>query len=77
MGGPQYGEFSMKVTKANCGASVKAATGGYMEVGKGQGFSSGGMAEKKRTDKAKKEGTYKKGEVVEASYGGMAKKKKK
>jgi hypothetical protein len=67
----------MKVTKANCGASVKAAMGGYMEVGKGKGFSSGGMAEKKRTSKAKEAGTYKKGEMVEASYGGMAKKKKK
>jgi hypothetical protein len=51
--------------------------GGYMEVGKGKGFSSGGMAEKKRTTKAKEAGTYKKGEMVEASYGGMAKKKKK
>ena len=67
----------MKVTKANCGASVKAAMGGYMEVGKGKGFSSGGMAEKKRATKAKETGTYKKGEMVEASYGGMAKKKKK
>jgi hypothetical protein len=67
----------MKVTKANCGASVKAAMGGYMEVGNGKGFSSGGMAEKKRTTKAKEAGTYKKGEMVEASYGGMAKKKKK
>ena len=66
----------MKVTKANCGASVKAAMGGYMEVGKGKGFSSGGMAENKRTAKAKETGTYKKGEMVEASYGGMAKKKK-
>ena len=64
----------MKVEKANCGASVKAAMGGYMEVGK---YSSGGMAQKKTADKAKKAGTYKKGEVVEASYGGMAKKKKK
>jgi hypothetical protein len=67
----------MKVTKANCGASVKAAMGGYMEVGKGKGFASGGMAEKRRADQAKKAGTYKKGEMVEASYGGMAKKKKK
>tara|TARA_R110000796_G_scaffold53402_1_gene125383 strand:- start:2936 stop:3136 length:201 start_codon:yes stop_codon:yes gene_type:complete len=65
----------MKVTKANCGASVKAAMGGYMEVGKG--YASGGMAQKKQAAKAKEAGTYKKGEVVEASYGGMAKKKKK
>jgi hypothetical protein len=29
--------------------------GGYMEVGKGKGFSSGGLAEKKRTAKAKEQ----------------------
>lgn len=67
----------MKVQKAKCGASVKAAVGGYLEVGQPPKMASGGMAEKRRVDKAKKDGSYKEGEMVEASYGGMAKKKKK
>lgn len=67
----------MKVEKAKCGASVKAAVGGFLEVGKPPKMSSGGMAQKRQEEKAKKAGTYKKGEMVEASYGGMAKKKKK
>ena len=41
-------------------------------------MSSGGMAEKKREEKAKEDGKkYKKGELVEASYGKYTKKKKK
>ena len=60
----------MKVQKANCGASVKAAQGGYMKVEK-TGYSTGGMAQKKQED-AKRA----KGEKVEASKGGYAKKKK-
>ena len=40
-------------------------------------MSSGGMAEKKREEKAKEEGKeYKKGELVEAKHGKYAKKKK-
>ena len=48
---------SAKVQKANCGASVKAAGGGYMKVAgngipnddkKKQGYSKGGYATKKK-----------------------------
>lgn len=67
----------MKVKKANCGASVKAAMGGYMKVKK-TGYNEGGMASSKsKTDQADKSKYAKRAEGVKASKGGMAKKKKK
>ena len=39
----------MKVTKANCGASVKAANGGYMKVKK-TGYNEGGAASKMKSE---------------------------
>lgn len=60
----------MKVQKANCGASVKAAQGGLMSVKK-TGYSTGGMAEKKVTRKT----DMKDKEQVEASKGKYVKKK--
>lgn len=61
----------MKVQKANCGASVKAAAGGYMKIEK-TGYSTGGMAQKKAATKT----DAKDGEKVMASKGGMMKKAK-
>lgn len=61
----------MKVQKANCGASVKAAAGGYMKIEK-TGYSTGGMAQKG----AKTKVDAKDGEKVAASKGGMVKKAK-
>ena len=56
----------MKVQKAKCGASVKAAMGGYMKVEK-TGYSTGGMAQKG----AKAKIDPKDGEKVMAAKGGM------
>ena len=67
----------MKVQKANCGASVKAANGGYMKVKK-TGYNEGGMASSKsKTDQADKSKYAKRAEGMKAAKGGMAKKSKK
>jgi hypothetical protein len=68
----------MKVQKANCGASVKAANGGYMKVKK-TGYNEGGMASssKAKTDQADKSKYAKRAEGMKAAKGGMATKKKK
>jgi len=68
---------------ANCGASVKAATGGYMQVGQakkgeGTGYNKGGMVEEttkvKEADRSK---FAKRAEGVKANCGGYMKKSKK
>jgi hypothetical protein len=68
----------MKVQKAKCGASVKAAQGGYMKVQK-TGYNKGGMPAKGKgmSDKAD-ESKYSKRAKGEAamSKGGTASKKK-
>jgi len=67
----------MKVQKANCGASVKAASGGYMKVKK-TGYNQGGaVSSKSKSDTADKSKYAKRAEGVKASKGGMAKKSKK
>ena len=65
----------MKVTKANCGASVKAANGGYMKVKK-TGYNEGGVASKKKSDMDDRSKYSKRADGVAASKGGMASKKK-
>jgi len=65
----------MKVTKANCGASVKAANGGYMKVKK-TGYNDGGTASKKKSDMDDRSKFAKRAEGVKANKGGMASKKK-
>lgn len=65
----------MKVTKANCGASVKAANGGYMKVKK-TGYNDGGTASKKKSDMDDRSKFSKRAEGVKANKGGMASKKK-
>ena len=65
----------MKVTKANCGASVKAANGGYMKVKK-TGYNDGGTASKKKSDMDDRSKYSKRADGVAASKGGMASKKK-
>ena len=67
----------MKVQKAKCGASVKAANGGYMKVQK-TGYNKGGMPAKGKAASDKMdESKYSKRSKGEAamSKGGMAKKK--
>lgn len=65
----------MKVKKANCGASVKAANGGYMKVKK-TGYNKGGaVSSKGKTDMADKSKYAKRAEGVKASKGGAVKKK--
>ena len=64
----------MKVTKANCGASVKAANGGYMKVKK-TGYNAGGMAGKKKSEMDDRSKFAKRAEGVKASNGGAVKKK--
>lgn len=66
----------MKVQKANCGASVKAANGGYMKVKK-TGYNEGGTASRKKSDMDDRSKYAKRAEGVKASKGGMASKKKK
>lgn len=62
---------------------VKASRGKAVKKKKPRGFSSGGMAEDKRKQKAEEEKDqkggkkYKRGELVEASYGKSVRKKKK
>lgn len=66
----------MKVKKANCGASVKAANGGYMKVKK-TGYNQGGaVSSKSKSDQADKSKYAKRAEGVKAAKGGMASKKK-
>lgn len=67
----------MKVQKANCGASVKAANGGYMKVKK-TGYNEGGMVKssKSKSDQADKSKYAKRAEGMKAAKGGMASKKK-
>jgi len=72
-----------KVKYANCGASVKAANGGYMQVGQakkgeGTGYNKGGMVEEsKQTKEADRSKYAKRAEGVKANCGGYMKKKKK
>lgn len=66
----------MKVKQANCGASVKAANGGYMKISK-TGYNAGGaVSSKAKTDQADKSKYAKRAEGMAASKGGMASKKK-
>ena len=65
----------MKVKKANCGASVKAANGGYMKVKK-TGYNQGGaVSSKAKSDTADKSKYAKRAEGVKAAKGGAVKKK--
>lgn len=67
----------MKVTKANCGASVKAANGGYMKIEK-TGYNAGGaVSGKAKSDQADKSKYAKRAEGMAAAKGGAAKKVKK
>lgn len=65
----------MKVKKANCGASVKAANGGYMKIQK-TGYSAGGaVSSKSKSDQADQSKYAKRAAGVKASKGGAVKKK--
>lgn len=61
---------------ANCGASVKAANGGFMQVQNTSKFSKGGMVEEAtKTKEADRSKYAKRAEGVKASKGGLMKKK--
>lgn len=67
-----------KAKHANCGASVKAANGGYMQVQNTAKLSKGGMVdESMKTKDADRSKFAKRAEGVKASKGGMVKKSKK
>lgn len=67
-----------KVKYANCGASVKAANGGYMQVKNTAKLNKGGMVEEnKKTKDADRSKFAKRAEGVKANCGGYMKKKKK
>jgi len=72
---------SGKVKKMNQGGFMKIGDGlQKLDINKRQDkaqMSSGGMAEKRRKDKVEDTKKYKRGELVEASYGKAVRKKKK
>ena len=64
----------MKITKANCGASVKAAGGGYIKNNKMKPQKAG-KAAKEQSDMDDRSKYAKRADGVKAYKGGMAKKK--
>jgi len=61
----------MKVSKCNAGASVKAASGGYMKVKK-TGYNAGGaVSSKSKSDQADKSKYAKQAEGVKANKGAV------